>query len=103
MSEEMVKLNRAISGDVAHLSKELTGLDLRMMRDPEPLLLIERLRNYAKLKGKTQVVTLLDQQEKIVRARQYLQFTKGLKEDITKLGLAFGNIQLPSGIEEELA
>lgn len=103
MSEELAKLNRAISGDVAHLSKELTGFDLRMMRDPEPLLLIERLRKYAKKKGKTRVVALLDEQEKIVRARQYLAFTKGLKEDITKLGLAFGNIKLDTGIEEDLA
>jgi hypothetical protein len=103
MSDDTFKLSRALSGDVAHLSKELTGLDLRMMKDVEPLLIIERLRNYAKSRKKEKVVSFLDKQEKIVRARQYLLFTRDLREDISKLGIAFGNLQPANGINEELA
>ena len=103
MSDDVVKINRAISGDVAKLSEELTGLDLRMVRDPFPLLTLARLRRVADRRNKKLAVALLELQEKVIRAKQYGDWSRELREDISKLGLAYGNIKPESGIDEDLA
>ena len=102
MSEETAKVNRAISGDIAELSQVLTGIDLRMVRDVEPLLILNRLRKYAKPRDKTKVLDLLDETEKEIRARQYLLFSSGLREDISKLGIAYGHTIIEKGLPGDI-
>lgn len=101
MSEDALKISRAISGDLAKLSKEKTGIDLRMIKDTEPLIILEKLRKFAKARNNKRVLQVLEHQEKIIRAKQFIRFSDGLREDISKLGLAFGNTPVQVGIDEE--
>jgi hypothetical protein len=100
MSNDVLRMNRAISGDIAESVKELTGIDLRMVKDPETLLLIMDLKKMAKAKGMNDIIPMLDQDEKIERAYQYIQWQKDIREDISKLGLASGNKNIEDGFDE---
>ena len=101
MSDETASINRAISGDIADLSQVLTGIDLRMVREVEPLIILNRLKKYAKSRDKKTVLDLLEETEKDIRARQFLLFSSGLREDISKLGIAYGHTITEKGIPEE--
>ncbi len=96
-------MTRALSGDVANLSLEKTGIDLRMVKDVEPLIIKERLYRMAQRMKLDKVMKFLDEQERYIRAEQYSKFQGGLRDDISKLGLAFGTIEPEQGVDNDLA
>jgi len=96
-------MTRALSGDVANLSLEKTGIDLRMVKDVEPLIIKDKLSRMAERMKLKKVVSFLDEQERYIRAEQYSKFQTGLRDDISKLGLAFGTIAPDQGVDNDLA
>lgn len=96
------RIIRSIAGDIADVSKELTGIDLRMIQDPEPLLLLEDLREYAERMGKGFLKGDLDRMERRVRAEEYVKWRRALNNDLSKLGTGLGNVDEATDIQELL-
>ena len=91
MGDEHAML-RSIAGDVAERSEEITGIDLRMIKDPTPLFILEDLKVAAKLMGKGFLLKDLEVLEKRIRAVQYVDWRGSFTQDLTGLGLGLGNI-----------
>jgi len=99
MTDEASML-RSIAGDVAERSEDITGIDLRMVRDPTPLFIIEDLKEAARLMKRPYLIRDLEKLEKRVRAMQYIDWGRSFTQDLTKIGLGLGNVQDGYGMEE---
>lgn len=82
---------RAMSGDLAGIIKEKTGIDARGLVDPRPAYLIDKIRRRAKARGLTHALDLLDEAERQLVIDQGGRMSSILQEDISKLGLMTGN------------
>jgi hypothetical protein len=94
------RIIRSIAGDIADASKELTGLDLRMVQDPEGLIHLQDLREWAEQMGKGYLEKDLDRMEKRIRAIEYIKWKRALNNDLSKLGTGLGNIDEAIDINE---
>lgn len=106
MGSDVAGINRAMAGDIAETIKDLTGLDLRAVKDPEVLILIADLKDLNERVNKDKkwiwkgINDLLDRDEKKERIRQFVEWQEDIREDVSRLGLANGNISISEGLDE---
>lgn len=100
MSEQVAMMNRSMAGDIAEAIKKQSGIDLRMVTDPEPFLILERLRRRLKATKREYLFDILDEAEQVLRAEQYIEWTDLIKEDVSVLGLGIGQKKMKSGIDD---
>lgn len=91
---------RSMGGDMAVMAMEIDGIDLRRIVDPEPFLIIKELKRVAEIMKRStmisggdlnRVLDRLDRCEKNMRSNQYIEWQKGLSQDISKMSIALGN------------
>jgi hypothetical protein len=101
MSDQVAMMNRSMAGDIAETIKRQSGIDLRMVTDPEPFLILERLRRRLKATKREYLLDLLDEAEQVLRAEQYIEWTDLIKEDVSVLGLGIGSVKKPVGLDDD--
>jgi hypothetical protein len=95
-------LNRAMSGDLHEIIKERTDFNMKGVIDALPLFQLDRLKKYAKKKGRLKAVAILERAEIREILKQQSDLKRAFRSDISLIGSTIGNKEPSKGVNDDI-